>query len=384
MPTMLSRRAVLLAKQEGTEGTDSAPAAINAVLIEQPLRMTFSPNIIDTTEVNPSLDPFDPIVGGMSATIEFDLYLKGSGTPGTAPEWGVLMKGCGFSESIQAAVPPGAPEACAVGGTTILANLGATAGTTAQQYRGMPLVLSGANTLTTMIYDYTAAKAAKITDTASVAIVAATLYQIPANITYTPASTTIPSITIWVYVDGVLYKFVGCRGTCPLTVTSGGAGRISFRFMGQLTTKTDVALLTTAIYDATRPPIWKGGSFTINSALAAGQTMSIDPGNNLVLPDNPNATEGFDPAVITARQVRGNINPKEVLVATRDIMAAFRAQTKQPLQARFGTTAGNRIGITVPSALYLNQTPTDTNGYQITDVPFHATGLDSGYSISVF
>ncbi len=386
MPTLLTRRAAILFKIEPSEGIDSAPVpGTDGVLVEQPLRITFSPNVIDTTEVNPSLDPFDPIVGGMSATIEFDLYIKGSGTPATAPEWGPLMLACGFSQTIQSTAIPVAAEACSSVGTVtpIQATLGVGATATAQLYRGMPINFTSAQVLTSFIYDYSAAKLARITDTALGSLTNTTFYQIPVNIRYTPASGTISSATIWVYVDGVLYKFVGCRGTCPLTLTSGGAARISFRFMGQLTTKTDAAL-PTVTYDSTRPPIWKGGSFTINSVVAAGQTMSIDPGNNLVLPDNPNSAEAMDPAVITARQVRGNINPKEALVATRNIMDDFRQQTKRPLHARLGTVAGNRIGITIPSALYLNQTPTDTNGYQVTDVPFHATGQDSGYTICIF
>ncbi len=382
MPTMLSRRASVLFELEGSEGVDASPGpTTDSVLVEQPLRITFSPNVIDTTEVNPSLDPFDPIVGGMSATIEFDLYLKGSGVGGTAPEWGRMLKACGFSEAI---IPAVASEAFAAGGTLTTAVLGTLASSTVQFYRGAPIIITGAAAMTSMIYDYTAGKAAKLTDTATTAIIATSSYTIPASVVYSPASNSIQSATIWIYVDGVLYKFIGCRGTCPLTLTSGGAARISFRFMGQLTTKTDAVLPTTNVYDATRPPIWKGGSFTVNSVAAAGQTLSIDPGNNLVQCDNPNAAEAFDVAVITARQVRGNINPKEVLVATRDIMTSFRTQVKQPIQARFGTVAGNRVGITVPSALYLNQTPTDTNGYQVTDVPFHATGLDSGYTIAVF
>jgi hypothetical protein len=124
--------------------------------------------------------------------------------------------------------------------------------------------------------------------------------------------------------------------------------------------------------------------FSINSVDAAGQTMSIDPGNNLVMPDNPNSLESFDPAIITARQCRGNINPKETLVGTRDAMGDFRASTKRPLHAQLGSVVGNRIGITVPSALYLNHSPTDTNGYVTVDVPFHATGQDAGYMITVY
>jgi len=382
---MLSRRAAVLVKLEGSEGIDANPVPnLDAVLVEQPLRVTFSPNVIDTTEVNPSLDPFDPIVGGMSASIEFDLYLKGSGVAGTAPEWGEMLKACGFAEVATIAATPVAPEACAAGGTNKSATLGVGAGAVAQQYRGFPVVLSGANNATSMIWDYSASKVAKLTDTVTSAIDATTMYQIPPSVVYTPVSNSISSATIWVYMDGVVYKFTGCRGTCPLNLTSGGPARISFRFMGMYESKTDAPLPTNTAYDATRPPIWKAGSFTVNSVTAAGQAMTIDPGNNLVMPDNPNSLEGFDPAIITARQIRGTINPKESLVGTRDIMLAFRTQVKQPLQARLGGVLGNQIGITVPSALYLNQTPADTNGYQTVDVPFHATGLDSGYSIAVF
>jgi len=386
MPTLLTRRAAVLFKIEtgsANEGVDQNPSpATDGVLVEQPLRITFNPNVIDTTEVTPSLDSFDPIVGGTSVSIEFDCYLKGSTTPGIAPEWSKILMACGFSQSLNPSAVI-ATEALGVGAATNQATLGTLAAGTANLYRGMPIQFSSGNTLTSFIYDYSAAKLAKITDTAATALTTTTQYTIPPHSRYTPASSSVDSATIYVYNDGLLYKFVGCRGTCPLTLTSGGPARISFRFMGMFLSKTDAAL-PTVTYDNTRPPIWKNGAFTINSVASAGQTMSIDPGNNLVMPDNPNSIESFDPAIITARQIRGSINPKETLVATRDSMLDFRTSVKRPLHARLGIVPGNRIGVTVPSALYLNQSPTDTNGYVTTDVPFHATGQDAGYSITIF
>jgi hypothetical protein len=381
MPTLLSRRGAMLIKTEVSEGVDIVPTAADGVLVEQPVRITFNPNVIDTTEVTPSLDPFDPIVGGTSATIEFDVYVKGMQTPGTDPEWCRCLEACGFARTLTAAIPGVAAPLAA--GTTTQATLGAGVVATADVYRGMPINFTSAQTLTSFIWDYSAARVARITNTAGSALGTTVMYQIPQNLRYVPASASVTSVTIYFYNDGVLYKFVGCRGTCPLTITSGGPARISFRFMGMFISKTDAAL-PAAVYDTTRPPIWKSGSFTINSADAAGQTMSIDPGNNLVMPDNPNSLESFDPAIITARQIRGSINPKETLVATRDAMGDFRTSTKRPLHARLGSVVWNRIGITVPSALYLNQSPTDTNGYVTMDVPFHATIADGGYSITIY
>ena len=388
MPTLLVRNAVLLAKPETTEGVDSAPdptGANNAILVEQPLRITFNPNIIDTTEVNPSLDPFDPIVGGMSSTIEFDVYLKGRTTAGALPEWSPLLRACGFAVTQVTTAIPSSPSALGAGSSTVQATLGATASATADLYRGMPVSFSSAVTLDTLIWDYSAAKLAKLTNTASANLTTTTSWQIPMHVQWAPASTSITSLTIWIYNDGLLYKFTGCRGNASVRVTSGGPGRLSFRFMGQLTTKTDSAMPTTTVsYDTTRPPIWKGGSFTINSVEAAASDMTMDFGNQITQPDNPSATEAFDPAIITSRMMRGTINPKETLVATRDTMADFRAATKRPLAAYWGTTAGNRIGLVAPSALYLNQTPGERNAYRTVEVPYHATGRDSGFYIVVF
>jgi hypothetical protein len=209
MPTLLSRRGAMLIKVEGTEGTDSVPVAADGVLVEQPVRITFNPNIIDTTEVTPSLDPFDPIVGGTSATIEFDVYIKGQQTAGTDPEWGRCLEACGFARTLQPAVP--AVPAALVAGTTTQATLGTGVLATVDLYRGMPIQFTSAQTLNSFIWDYSVARVAKITNTATSALGTTVSYQIPQNLRYVPASASVTSVTIYFYNDGILYKFVGCR-----------------------------------------------------------------------------------------------------------------------------------------------------------------------------
>jgi len=383
MPTLLTRRAAILFKIESTEGVDALPLGTTDGVLVENVRITLNPNVIETNEVNPSLDPFDPIVGGMSATIEFDVYMKGSSGAGTPPEWGKMLKCCAYSETITAAAIPAAPEACAAGASLIQATLGTSAAATAQLYRGMPVFFSGAVAQNSFIYDYSAAKLAKIADTAGSAISVTTNYQIQPNVLYVPGSATINSATIYYFSDGLRYTFLGNRGTVAFNLVSGGPCKASFRFMGMLGTKTDAAL-PTVTYDQTRPPVWKGGALTLNSVAAAAGTLNLDTGNQLVQPDDPNMTEAFDPAVITLRQLRGTVNPKETLVGTRDLMTAFRTQGKWPIHARYGITAGNRLGFTVPAALFLNETPGDNNGYRIVDVPFDMAGQDSGLAICSF
>jgi hypothetical protein len=377
MAVLRAKNAVLLAKIEGTPGTEAAPSAsTDAVLVENP-RLAPTVNLIQTNEVTGSLDPEGPIVGGMQVTLSCDVYLKHSGSAGTAPEFGDLLKACGMAETVTGTAVPSSPEACANGGSTTLAILGSSASSTAQAYRGMPIDFTGNVSGSSFISDYTAAKNATLTDTLGGAITNTTKYQIPVNVLYGPSSATIPSLTMYLYMDGILYKLVGCRGTFQLGVEAGGVGRLSFTFTGLFLSKTDAAVVTPT-YDSTRPPVFKGGTLKLNRLATAARALALDFGNTLAYPENPNATEGFDPGEITERRVTGSIDPIETLVATRDIMTDFRAGTRRILHARWGSSAGNRIGVTLPQAHYTGQTPSDRSGIMTVDVPFAAVGKDAG------
>lgn len=372
-----TKNAVILAKIEATAGTDAAPvASTDAVLVENP-QFNPNPNLVNTDEVSGSLDGAGPMVGGLKATLSFDVYLKGAGAAGTVPEIGKLLRACGFAETINAAAIPVAPEACAAGGSISTAVLGASAAATAQLYRGMPIAISGAVTGNSFIADYTAAKLATLTDTLSAAIVATSNYQIPANVLYSPASNSIPTLTLYLYADGLRYRMVGCRGTWQLKADAGGVGKISFTFSGVVLDKADIAV-PVPTYDQTRAPVWINGKMLYNRLVAAVSQLSLDGGLSVVFPDNPNAVQGFDVPEITDRKITGSINPLETLKATRDIFGDFTAGTRRIMHAMLGSTAGNRVGITIPAAHVTNQTPSDRSGISEVTIPFEATGRDAG------
>jgi hypothetical protein len=383
MASLRNRNAVLLAKIESSEGVDASPSAsTDAVLVEN-IKITKKPNMIKTNEVTGSLDGFGDIVGGMPFGLSFDVYLKGSGAAGSAPEWGKLLKACGWAETITATAVPAAAEACAAGGSTTTAVLGASASSSAQAYRGMPITLTGVVAGSSFISDYTAGKVATLTDTMGGAIVATTNYQIPINVLYKPASSSISSLTFYIYIDGVVYKAFGGRGTVKLSLTSGGVGKLSFDFKAMFGSKSDAAV-PTPTYDSTRPPVFKSAVMLINRLAAAINSFNLDNGNTTAQADNPNAAEGFDPAEITGRDITGSVDPKETLIATRDIMTDLRAGTKRIIHARYGATTGNKVGITIPQALYNDEDSGDREGIATVNVPFQATGQDAGAFICLY
>src|SRR5262249_31230969 len=108
------------------------------------------------------------------------------------------------------------------------------------------------------------------------------------------------------------------------------------------------------------------------------KTFSLDFGNTLAYPDNPNSSEGFDSGQVTTRRITGSIDPTETLVATRDAMSDFRAGTRRIVHARMGTTTGNKVGITIPQAHLTAQQPGDRNGISVVSLPFEAVGQDAG------
>lgn len=383
MAYIRTRNAVLLAKIETTEGTENAPSAsTDAILVENP-RIKPTANLINTNEVTGSLDGRGPIVGGTRVDLSFDVYLKGSGAAGTAPEFGDLLKASGFAEVITSTAVPSSAEACASGASQTAATLGTSASATAQAYRGMPIIFTSTGAGNSFITNYTTGKVATLTDDMGAALSTGTNYQIPVNVLYKPASDSIPSLTMYLYRDGLLWKVVGARGSMQLSVGAGGVGKMSFTFQGMYLSKSDTSIVTPT-YDSTRPQAFKGGVFKINRSVAQINSFSFNCGNQLVNPPNPNATEGFDPAIITARAMTGSMDPAETLVATRDIMTDFKSGTERIISLSWGSTTGNKCGVVLPANIYSDYTPDDREGIATNSVNFATTGQDSGCFLSFY
>lgn len=381
---MRSQNKLLLSKVESSEGVDAAPAASDDAIKCANLRVTYNGRIITTDEHTGSLDSDAPLVGGMTLGVSCEVFLKGSGAAGTAPEFDPLLLASGMSKTVTGTAVPAAAEACGAGGTTTTAQLGSSASGTAQAYRGMPITLSEEVAGSSFITDYTAGKIATLTDTFA-AIDADTKYQIPVNVRYSPSSGSIPSLTHYVYQDGKLLKVGGSRGRWRLALNAGGEARLFFEFTGiLLESPTDVAVPSTPVFDDSQPIVFKNSVFKLNRTATPIQSLTLDWGNTLTNPDNPNKLEGFDPAIITKRDVTGSINPLAALVADRDALSDFRAGTQRIIHARLGATAGNRVGVTIPAAQYTGYGEGDREGAMTEELAFKAVGRDAGAFLTFY
>lgn len=96
----LTRREVIAAKVESTYKTENAPAATDAVYVINPTYGSEANMIERSAGVKGTIAPFQDIFGGRLTTLSFDVEVKHSGTANVAPDMGVLLQGCGFSETV--------------------------------------------------------------------------------------------------------------------------------------------------------------------------------------------------------------------------------------------------------------------------------------------
>jgi len=99
---LLTRKRVLLIKEEATYGTDASPTPESNSLDVKNLRITASGEVIDRDLVRASISPLAPKMGKRWWDISFECELKGSGTKGTAGKLGDLFEACGFAETVKA------------------------------------------------------------------------------------------------------------------------------------------------------------------------------------------------------------------------------------------------------------------------------------------
>lgn len=101
----LTRRRTILAKIETTYGTDPTPTgAANAILVRNLNVTPQASEIVSRDNYRPYLGNFEQLQASTHVTLDFEVEMAGSGTAGTAPAYGSLLKACGLSETVAAGV----------------------------------------------------------------------------------------------------------------------------------------------------------------------------------------------------------------------------------------------------------------------------------------
>jgi len=104
--TLISKKAVCLAKEEGTYGVDPTLAAgSNAFEVISDLTITPIGNLLTRSPFGNTISQAQPLLGSRWVEVSFVTELKGSGTAATAPRGvGDMFEACGMNEAVTTTV----------------------------------------------------------------------------------------------------------------------------------------------------------------------------------------------------------------------------------------------------------------------------------------
>ena len=100
---LLLRKRLILVETESTYGTDPTPDGADAVLVRD---LSITPQQSDTVSrelIRPYLGASEILLANTRVECTFSVELAGSGTAGTAPQYGKALQACGLSETVVAA-----------------------------------------------------------------------------------------------------------------------------------------------------------------------------------------------------------------------------------------------------------------------------------------
>lgn len=413
-PIVRLKNIVALCKAEPVEGVDAVPVAnVDAFPFE-----IESLTVGDPYTMNPSNESTGTEIQGIPeilaqlAPVTIKMRLKGAGAGVTysasvKPPMHALLQSTGLRGLFQAAITGVTSSA----GTAISSTLGATFVATAQAYRGMRLVLTGAGTGTgahPLISDYSAGKVATLTDTFTPALDATTVANLIANWTYAATSPAMaaertadqPSSTLYLHGDGILTKLFGFRGSPKIMVDTAKPGYFEISGSAIWGGQTNVAQPTNAVIPLHAAPTFQQGSaisaaFLVNRKKLPISNFSFDWARQVNTYEDPNTGIGFGAAQIEERAAMLECDPytnQDLTVrhAIAELEATIGGAANFTAGARAGAVSGNRWALCVPNMQMVKAGRITRNGARADALGFRAfsSGRDAvgrdGDAIIVF
>jgi hypothetical protein len=384
-----SRNAAFLVKIESTEGVDASPVNTDAILVES-VQSPVGTNQIASTEITGSLDAGAPAVIGAPSVWTVTARLRGAigaVTGSNLPPLDPLLRAAGLFSNFKAAITAAALTA----GSATSGTLGTGFSTTAQDYQGAPLILGGSPHAgkVASVLSYTAGKVATLGETYSPILSASFTTALPACVVYAPSSSAIPTVTCYHYQDGMLKKLLGARCTFSLSMDAAGIPIATITITGSFGGESDAAIPAGIAPNGIAAPLFLQGSllnpaFLMDRRPIGISNFSLDIGNTLVSPPNPNTANGFGGGVLTARDTRLTLDPQKTLVATQNVIDDLLTGRNFPFVARAGSVAGNRLQIVVPGGQIVAAPDGDREGILTRQLEVKANGSNAGAFLAFY
>ncbi len=312
-----SKVGLLLAKIEGTYGTDATPAAATDNIAVVRGQVNYTPEVDENSRsiLDATVDTVLGVNSLPRSKIGFRVELRGNRTDGTAPDISAgasanaipidcLLQACDMHPTYTAETPLGGRNGNA-------------------KYR--PLVASDQG----------------------------------------------PSVTIYFYSGLRLHKLLGAKGTFKITAAAGKFLFLDFEFQGLDLTVSDASIPGSATWLDVVPPVLSGSGSVNYDSFAAGvvKTFEFDLGNQITRRDDANSTTGINGFVITERKTKGSVEIEAVAEATKSFFADLKSGKSITVLLQAGSDTGNKITSTLTGTA-TSIAPTDDGGRRMLKIGF--------------
>lgn len=371
---MLMRKRQLAAKLESVEGTAETLAAADAKLLVYNPKVSHDIDLFTRDPARSSYSSIAKISGKRPAGLGFRLELRGSGTKTTDAEWIKLLKACGFASSSLLSINIGAITSGPFQhGETI------TGGTSNAVGRVIINTATGASKVYYVAVGTVNFQSGEVL-TGAVSGATATTSATPATEgkEYRPVTSSVSSLTMGCYEDGILKTIKGARGNVKFGFKSGEPVMLDFSFQGVEAGIADTALLSGITHETTKPPALLSASLLIDTYSARIGELNIDINNVLGSRDDINDARGLLSFQINGRTIAGAFNPEMVLVATYDFFAKYIANTEIVLDFTVGATTGNKFRFYAPRLMITKLDDEERDGMQLVKCSFDLNGSING------
>lgn len=272
---------VLLAMKQTAKGTPAAPTpALNAILCRGLTPQLIKGKFVERNLIKGSKGNQGALFTSEHREFDLEVELAGSGAAGTAPKFGVLLKGCDMSETITAAT----------------------------------------------------------------------------SVVYQPHGALGDYLTLFAYMDGVLFKMSDAKGTVSFGLNAEEIPVMKYKFIGKYHPLEDVVFPSGIVFTGFQQPLTVGDSntqtFTIAGLDLVTKSFNIDLGSVL------NWRNWINDAGVRSpdRKPTASAVFEMTNVATKNWAGDVLQGTLMPLQIVHGTTPGNIVTIDAPK-LQFNQEP---------------------------
>ena len=199
------------------------------------------------------------------------------------------------------------------------------------------------------------------------------------SVTYNPVSNAIKSATIWINLDGVLHKFLGCRGTFTMNCSLGQIPVLSFNLTSIYNEPTDVVALTPTYTAQATPLVFRqtntsGFSFFSSTSLCL-QSVEFTLANEIVYRELIGCSKEV---LITDRKPSGSAMIEAPLMATKNFFNLATGDATGTLSFLHGITAGNRVTFTANQVDITAPTYSEQDGIMMLNVPYVAVPTNAG------